>query len=100
MKKKRCTCTLHRVDNELIQLLGTTMEDGEEMTRPARTHTHGQSHAHTHLNSKRERFKRDRQRNGEEKLHLSMKFLSYPGHSISKIFLFVFLNPHDYNFIG
>lgn len=36
MKKKRCTCTLHRLDNELIHRLGITLEDGEGMTGRAR----------------------------------------------------------------
>lgn len=36
MKKKRCTCTLHRLDNELIQRLSITLEDRGGMTGRAR----------------------------------------------------------------
>lgn len=36
VKKKRCTCTLHRLDNELIQRLGVALEDGGGMTARAR----------------------------------------------------------------
>lgn len=46
MKKKRCTCTLHRLDNELIQPLGITLEDAADT------------------------FQCKRRRNVEEKLHL------------------------------
>lgn len=53
MKKKRCTCTLHRADNELIQLLCLAQRwrmEAEAVPQPRRD-----DQTHTELNSEKEK---------------------------------------------